>query len=174
MDHREHAFNQRTAVTRGVVTAVDDSGCVQTVDVQSHAGVQRAGVEVHHPFGFSSAPPAHGSVVVLIGNGADPSDMIALPAACPGARLGGLQLGEVAIHAVDGTRVYIKLNGIVEIVAAAQVQITAPNCTITCTGSITLASDVTLTGKIAIAGDASVGGNLTVAGDITAGGTISP
>jgi phage baseplate assembly protein V len=177
-DLHEHVFNHRTAATRGIVLAVDDTGCAQTVDAMTHDGVTRGAVEVHQPFGVTSVPPANGGVVVLIANGGDPSDLVALPAGVPLCRLGGLQPGETAIYAVDGTRVHIRQGGIVDVQAAAQVLITAPSCTITCTGGITLAADVTITGSLTVAGmfstgaDGSIGGNLTVSGNIDAGGNI--
>jgi phage gp45-like len=64
--------------------------------------------------------------------------------------MGGLQPGETAIYAVDGTRVHCKIGGIVEIIAATQVIITAPN-------------------GVEITGDVTITGNLTTSANVTGG-----
>ena len=173
MSDHEHVFNHRTGATRAIVTACDDTGLVQIVDAQSHDGVTRSGVEVLQVFGLASVVPGNGATVVLIANGGDPSDMIALMAANNWARLGGLQPGETAIYGVDGSRIHIKIGGHVEILAAASVDITAPDCTVTCSGSITLAGDVHVTGTLSVGGATSIDGNLAVTGNITATGSIT-
>ncbi len=176
--HTAEVFDRRTHTTRGLVVAVNDEGCVQTMDVKTHDGVVRQGAEVHQFWGFSANPPANGAVVVMIANGGDPSDMIALPAAVAFARLGGLQPGETAIYGVDGTRVHIKIGGIVEILAATQVLVNAPAVNITApgdgcsiNGTFTVAGDTTITGSVTINGDAHITGNLQVDGNINADGT---
>jgi phage gp45-like len=171
-DH-EHVYDARVQTTRGVVSGCNDSGAAQTVDVTTHEGVVRAGVEVHLPFGFAAVPPANGAVVVVIANGGDHSDLIALPAAVPLHRLGGLAPGEVAIYAVDGTRVHCKVGGIVEILAAEQVQITAPNVTLTATGGVTVAGNLIVAENLSVQGSLSVAGNSSIGGNLTVGGTIN-
>jgi phage baseplate assembly protein V len=173
MIEHEDIHNHRVLVTRGVVGTILDNGLVQTADVTTHDGVTRGAVEVFHMFGVTSVAPANGSTIVLLANGGDESDMIGLPVACAWARLGGLLAGETAIYGVDGTRIHIKQGGIVQVLAAAAVDITAPTCTITCSGGITLAANVTITGNLAVDGNASIGGALSVTGNISAGGNIT-
>lgn len=173
MTDHEHIFDLRVLVTRGIVIRVDDTGVVQIMDVQTHDGVLRGEVEVHQPFGLASSPPENGAVTVLFANGGDPSDMIALPASSPAARLGGLLRGETAIYGSDGTRVHIKRGGKIQVLAATEVDITAPTCKITASSGITLTGDVSITGSLSVGGSASIGGDLHVTGNITAGGTIT-
>jgi phage baseplate assembly protein V len=171
-DH-EHVMNQRTGATRALVSAVNDTGLVQTLDAQSHDGVVRGGAEVHQPFGFNSCAPGQGAVTVFVANGGDPSDMLALPPSCPAARLGGLAPGESVIYAADGTRVHLKAGGIVEVLAATQVVITAPQCTVAASSGITLTGAVTITGAVSITGTLHVSGDVDVGGNVNAAGSIN-
>ena len=144
----------RGAAVRGVVRAVRDDGQAQTVDVETHEGVVREGVEVLMPFGLATrAPSGPGAVVLLLAVGGDQGDMVALPVACPSVRLGALGAGEFAIHDADGNRVHIRAGGIVELRAATKVRVTAPTVEI-------------------VADEVTISGNLTVAGDVKAG-TVS-
>jgi len=143
------------------VPRVADEGAVQLVDVETHEGVVRTGVEVLAPYGFSSHSPLDGGLVVLLAMGGDQGDAVALPVGNPGARMGGLAPGEAAIHDAAGNRVIIRAGGVIEIQAATRVLIQAPELRIE-------ADTVTVQGQV------TVQGNLHVEGDITATGTITP
>ncbi len=122
---REDAQLVRALALRALVHRVDDGGQAQRLDVETHEGVVRAGVEVLQPFGVYSVP-APGGLTVVLAMGGDPSDLVALPVASAAARFGNLQPGEVAVCDDAGNRVHIKAGGLIEIVAAAQVRIVAP------------------------------------------------
>lgn len=122
----ELVHDMRAAIRLGVVLSVEDGGQAQTVTVQAHDGSIRRGVEVMQPFGFAAAAPAAGAICVLLAIGGDPSHLVALPIAAPGARFGDQAPGEATIYGIDGSRVAIRAGGGVEIWAATEVTIHAP------------------------------------------------
>lgn len=110
----------RGMLSRGEVTGSADTAETQTVDVQMWAGHVRSGVEVMQPFGLASRPPTSGLVVLLAVAG-DQSDLVALPVASPGNRLGNLAEGEAAVYGILGNRVHCKADGTVHVVSALRV-----------------------------------------------------
>ena len=159
MDH-ETAAALRGQAVRGVVTAIRDEGLVQSIDVETHEGVVRSRVEVLQQYGVTSHAPA-GGLVVLLALGGDEGDQVALPVACPSARMGGLAPGEVALHDRAGNRVHIRAGGIVEIRGATSVLVVVGGTEWEVTP-----------GGVRIKGDLQVEGSITTTGDVTAG-TIS-
>lgn len=137
----------RGLVGRGTVLRVDDSGPVQRVDVETHAGVIRQGVEVLFPGGFSSAPIA-GASVVLFAVGGDQGDLVAVPSAAPGARLGNLAAGEVALSDANGNRVVIRAGGIVEVQAATKLRVVAPQVEIIASSGVSIVGDLMVSGDV--------------------------
>jgi phage gp45-like len=148
--NREDANTLRGLAVRGLVHRVDDGGAAQRLDIETHEGVVRSGVEVLQPYGLASAPAAGGLTVVLA-LGGDQGDLVALPMAQPAARMGGLGPGQVALYDDTGTRV-----GKLGVLAAAEV-------TVTVGGTVF---------KVTPAG-VQITGNLVVDGDISATGTVS-
>lgn len=143
----EQEMRLRGIVARGTVLSVDDSGPVQRVDVEIHAGVIRQGVEVLLPAGLASAPVA-GAGVVLFAVGGDQGDLVALPTAAPGTRLGNLAAGEIGISDGNGNRVVMRAGGIVEIRAAAKVRVVAPQVEIVASSGVTITGDLTVSGDV--------------------------
>lgn len=122
---RHLAFALRGLVTRAVVRATNDGRATQLVGLTVADGHNRTEVEVLQPFGFAShAPP--GGLAIVLAVGGDQGDLVALPVASPGARLGGLKAGEAAIYGADGSRVHIKQDGTVEVLGAKAVDIATP------------------------------------------------
>jgi phage gp45-like len=140
----ETAAALRGQAVRGVVIAVRDGTMVQGLTVETHQGVVRV-VEVMQQFGISSVPPA-GGVAVLLALGGDQGDMVALPAGCPSARMGGLAPGEVVIHDADGNRIHLRAGGTIEVQANTKVTVTAPEVEIT--GNVRIVGDLVVTGQI--------------------------
>jgi phage gp45-like len=136
----ETAGDFRGATVLGVVQAVNDAGQAQTVDVKTHEGIVRAGIEVLQPFGFAGAPPAVGAICLLLAVGGDPGHMVALPVAAPGGRYGGQAAGEATMYGSDGTRVSIRQGSTVEVWAATQVILHTPLATIT--GNLVVDGDI--------------------------------
>lgn len=148
MNH-EDAAALRGLVLRGVVHQVDDAGGLQTLDVETHAHVVRSGVEVLHPYGLGSAPPP-GALTVVLAIGGDQGDLVALPAASPAGRMGGLQPGEVALYDDGGNRVHLAAGGTIRIVAA-----TALHVVVGGTELRVAADGVHITGDLFVSGQVS-------------------
>ena len=157
MDH-ETAAALRGQAVRGLVTAIRDDGLVQVVDVETHEGVVRSGVEVLQQYGVTSRAPA-GAIVVLVALGGDQGDVVALPVACPSARMGGLADGEVALHDAAGNRVHVKAGGVIEIRAATHVLAVVGGTEFEVSaGGVRIKGDVTVEGGIQTTGDVVAGG----------------
>jgi phage gp45-like len=139
----------RGAVVRGAVVGSSDAGQAQTVDVETHEGVLRAGVEVLQPFGVASrAPGGPGAMVLLLAVGGDQGDMVALPVACPSLRFGALGPGEAVLYDAEGNRVHLRAGGIVEVQAATKIRLVAPLVEI-------VADETTISGDLVVAGQVS-------------------
>ncbi|MBW6402088.1 phage baseplate assembly protein V [Roseomonas sp. HJA6] len=156
MDH-ETAAALRGQAVRGVVTAIRDGGPAQTVDVETHEGVMRSGIEVLQQYGVTSRAP-DGAIVVLLALGGDQGDQVALPVACPSGRMAGLAPGEVALHDDAGNRVHLKAGGVLEIRCATSLLAVVGGTEFEVTA-----------GGVRIKGDVEVEGRIHATGDIVAG-----
>ena len=116
MKPRDIAHAIRGIVSRAVVRATSDQGEMQTADVTTHYKTDRNGVEIAQPFGLASRPRSGGLRVVLAVGG-DQGDLVGLPIGLPEDRFGGLEEGETAIYAADGSRVHIKADGSIDVKA---------------------------------------------------------
>lgn len=119
---RETAHVLRGLIARGVVVATADDEETQTGTVDLWQDVQRKDVEVLQPFGVASRPPANGAAVVLAVGG-DQGDLVMLPVAAPGQRLGDLGEGDAALYGLDGSRCHVKADGTIEITGSAKVRV---------------------------------------------------
>lgn len=119
---RETAHQIRGMVARVAVGSINDSGGSQTADVTVYAGVDRSGVEVAQPYGFASVSPG-GGLGLALAVGGDQGDLVIMPIGNPAYRLGNLAPGEAAMHGMDGSRVHVKLGGIIETVATKRVEL---------------------------------------------------
>jgi len=129
----------RGTAMRGLVLAVNDTGTVQTVDMRTHDGMVRTGIEVFQPYGLATCAPSEGSVAKLTAIGADPGDLVALPPICPAARYGNLLPGETVLYDAGGDRVALRQGGLVEVLGATTVKIAVGSMSIVVTqGSITI------------------------------------
>lgn len=125
---REIVEDARGGATEGVVVAVNDTGQVQTVDVQTPGGLY-AGVEVWQPFGHASSPPPNGAVAILIAIGGDPANLRAFIKA-PQRRFGNLVRGESALYGSDGSRVHVRQGGTIEVIGAAAARMVVGSATL--------------------------------------------
>ena len=147
--------SMRALAANGVLTGADDTGAAQTVTLQTHDGAIRAEVEVAQPWGFSSMAPADGAVTVLLEIGGDPGNPIALPAANPYRRFGGLGAGETVMYGDDGSRVHIRAGGVIEIWGGASVTVNTQACAINAPNGCTITGNVKVTGSLTTTGDLS-------------------
>lgn len=146
----DHIADLRGVCMRGLVVGLNDAGQMQTVDVQTHDGATRTGIEVYQPFGIATAPPAVGSVALLLAVGADPGDLVAIVLVTPAARMGALDAGETVLYGMGGARVAIGSDGSVEVMAATSVTISAP-------AGLTVQGNVTITGSLNASGSVADG-----------------
>lgn len=167
----ETVMELRGTAMRGLVMAVNDTGAMQTVDVVTHDGMIRQAIEVYQPFGLATCAVAAGSVVQLAAIGADPGDLIALPAVTPSLRFGGLAQGETVLYAADGSRVAIRQGGTIDVLGATAVNLVVQGTTLSVSPT-----EVTITGSLTVTGDATIGGipfvphnhgNVQNGGDVT-------
>ena len=154
-------MQMRGMAVRGVVLAVRDDGQAQTVDVQTHDGFIRSGIEVLQPFGHAAFAPVPGGLVVLLAMGGDEGDMVAMPVANPASRFGGLAPGESVVYGAGGSRVAIRQGGTIEVLAASAVNITAPGVTVTASSGVTIVGTVTLRGDLHVTGGIEIDGVMT-------------
>lgn len=141
----------RGMITEGIVLKVNDTGTVQTIEVQTQDGVVHTDVEVHQAAGLASSPMPGGKCVVFAVGG-DVANLRALPPSDT-TRFGNQANGERTLYAPDGTRVSVRNGGIIEIWAGHQVIVHVPNVTIVAPMGVSITGDVTVTGNIRATGD---------------------
>lgn len=159
----------RHMVARGKVLLVDDTGPIQTMQVDLgpiDSNGQSLGIRdrLYHAkqFGFASNPPAGSDVIVLHVAG-DRSNGVAIGTNHQGYRLKSLGGGETAIHDQWGNVVRLTAAG-AQITHTARVTITAP--------SIVINGAVTVSGSIAATGAIISGGSIAATGAILSAGTV--
>lgn len=135
----------RLMVGRAILTAIKDTGNIQTVQVQMLADEIHDGVERVQEYGFTSAPlPGAEAVLVFVGGNRDHGLVIA----CDDRRyrLKPLQNGEVALYTDEGDKIHLKRGHVI---------------------------DITTTTLNLNATTANVSGNLNVQGNVVAQGDVS-
>jgi phage gp45-like len=147
--------NIRNAIGFGIVASVDDTGQAQTANVKTADGAGRADVEVVEPFGFSSVPPPDGIIATVIEIGGDPGNLVLLPLGNAWARFGAKSAGETVVYGADGSRVHIRVGGIVDIWGGAQVNIHSKNVTINAPLGCAVIGNVEITGDLTVSGNVS-------------------
>ncbi len=178
--HHEAVFDTRSAVVEGVIVAIDDTGQAQTVDVQTHDGIVRSGIEVKQVFGLASRAPQAGGTVLLLAVGGDVGHYVALPLLNPSTRFGNLAEGDGGVlYAPDGSRVAVMHGGVVQMLGMAQVEVASPGVSIsapngvTITGPTSITGSVTINGALSVSGPLSVTGQVSVQGNVTVSGTVT-
>lgn len=129
MSDAETAHAYRGIVSRGVVRSTNDKGASQTASVTTHRHVDRTDVEIAQPFGFASRAPG-GGLMIVFAVGGDQGDLVGLPVAAPGNRMGNLAEGESALHNLKGDRVHIKADGTIEVISTKKVFVKVKTTTV--------------------------------------------
>lgn len=158
----------RGLVRRMKPRAIDDGGETQTAAGTVLNGSARTDVEILQPQGFASVP-APGSLMVVLAVGGDQGDLVGLPVAAPGARMGGLAPGEAMVYGTQGQRVLCRADGSVEVMAAVKVYLSGKTTEVEATEAISVKAP-----KIRAEGTTWVFGDLHVSGTVTAGGVVLP
>jgi phage gp45-like len=100
------------AIARAVVSRVNDSGGLQTIQLGVMAGETVDDAEHFQAYGFSSSVPLGGEAVVLFPNG-DRARPLVIATGHRASRITGLEEGETAIYNADSL-VILKNDGTIE------------------------------------------------------------
>lgn len=98
---------------RGKVALVNTAGGIQTTQINGLAGEDLPGVELFQHYGFTSAPPA-GTTAVVIPIGGKTTHGIIVATEHGSYRLQGLENGEVALYTDEGASIVLKRGKIIE------------------------------------------------------------
>ena len=171
----------RGIVRRAKARGLDDTGAAQTASVTVLNSEARSDVEILQAWGSGAVPPAgsgatdataglregSGAVMVVFAVGGDQGDLVGLPAAAPGARMGGLKPGESVIYGSAGQRVLCRADGSVEVMSARKVYLSGKTTEVESTEAVSIrAPKVRVEGEIWLMGDVHVAGSMTVGGTV--------
>lgn len=138
---------------RALITALDDSGGLQRLQLKILADESHEGVDRVQEYGFTSHPKQGAEAfVAFLGGARDHGVVIAVDDRR--YRLKGLEEGEVALYTDEGDKIHFKRGRIIEIVtntlkitAATKVEINTPQ--ITASGTFEAAGDITSETEVA-------------------------
>lgn len=141
----------RQLFTRGLVTLVDPTTLMQTLQVELLSGEVLDKVEHFEGYGFT-AHPNDGAEVLTVSLNGRRSHTIVLTVADRRFRLKNLAKGEVAIYTDEGDVIHFKRGNHIYIDSANQVTVKAA------TKVVMDAPLVEFTGDVDISGEATIGG----------------
>lgn len=127
----------RSLVQRGVVSKVDASKKMQTMNLRLRSGATPTNVEHWERYGVTYNP-REGAEVLAMAIGGDPDHLAVIDAADRRYRMTELKSGELAVHDDQGQMVHFKRGGI-------HVK-SAKGLTLECSAGITIVGDITHTG----------------------------
>lgn len=163
----EDVFDARATVQLAAVQSINDTGQAQTATVKTGSGAVYSDIEVIQSYGMSAKPPVDGALALLFAIGGDPANLRAI-LFNPSYRFGRHDAGEATLFAPDGTRVSVRAGGVIDIKGGNQINIAAPNATITATTAVNVtAPAINMTGTVTITGEL-----LVIGGPIKQNGVI--
>jgi phage baseplate assembly protein V len=166
-NHEETEGRTRGTVRRFKPRTISDDGETQRASGMVMHGEHRADVEVLQPFGMGSVPPP-GSLMVVLAVGGDQGDLVGLPVATPGKRMGKMKPGESALYGHGGQRMHMQEDGSIDIQSGVKVTLKAPildadiagtRLTLDASGATIVKGGVTV--KVTADGVAITGGTVT-------------
>jgi len=139
-------------INRAVITNVDTSGGLTLLQVKTKAGQLHDSIEYFELYGFTSTPLVGAEVLLLCLGGF----RIAICANDRRYRKTDYAPGEVGLYTHEGDYIKLSQGRIIEVVAGAELTVTAPAVTInsdavdvTCTGDATVsAAQIKLNGEV--------------------------
>lgn len=150
-----YARRIRLTVSRGIIRLVDDSLGIQQAQVALLADELRDQVERFQQYGLTSVPHEGAEGIFLsVGGSRDHGIVIAVDDRR--YRLKGLEKGEVALYDSQGQKLHFKQDGKIDVLALAEVAVSAPEVKITATTKVTMT-----TPKLAVSGVIEAGGDIT-------------
>lgn len=129
------------AIGCGIVTLIDDTGPVQTAQVQINTLALRSKATVLSMFGFSCNPPINAEVAFLA-SGGDPMSSVVIATGHRPSRPKNLTTGQVTIYDLSGSSITLTNDG------NATVKLSGSPGTLTFTGNIAVTGNITATGSI--------------------------
>lgn len=117
-------------VGRALITATNDAGGLQLLQVKSIGGEPLDKVPRFQEFGFSSRPP-DGTEAIILNIAGNRDNAVVIATEHRNFRIQNLAKGESIIYTDDGTKIHLKKNGHVELTAATKVLMTVPDVEIT-------------------------------------------
>ncbi|WP_337050194.1 phage baseplate assembly protein V, partial [Serratia fonticola] len=114
IDERISRFLSRVRQAfRGKISLVNTGSGIQATQVNGLAGEDLPGIELFQHYGFTSAPPA-GTTAVIIPVGGKTTHGIIVATEHGSYRLQGLENGEVALYTDEGASIVLKRGKIIE------------------------------------------------------------
>lgn len=154
---------------RSVMSLLDASTGLQSVQAKAIEGETLDGMEYFEPYGFTSKPfPGAEPLIATVE--AKRGHEVVICIADRRYRLKDLADGEVALFDDQGNQVWLQRDQIV-VNAVTHLEVTAPTCNITST--TTHMGDVTINGKLTVNGPIVGAETLDVAGAVTSGTSIA-
>ncbi|MGE4752463.1 phage baseplate assembly protein V [Yersinia enterocolitica] len=183
------ALNRIRRAFRAVLTRVNSSGQIQTVQARGLAGERLQDNELFQHYGFTSNP-LPGTMAVILPLGGNTSHGVIIATEHGAYRLAGLKPGEVALYTDEGAKIVLKRGRIIdvecdtyrvkcknyEVDAEEEAYFNTPM--VTASQQVTARAKITGNGGMAIKGGAGAtfegnigqtGGNYTTDGDVQAG-----
>ena len=164
-------------VSRSIVKSVDDTGEIQSLQLELCSGELKDGVKRYQNYGFSSNPPIESEgVAVLVG--ASKHDCIAVNVENRKFRFKNMKSGEVVLYTDEGDSIAFKRDHKIMIDASegGHVQINSSEVSITgnltVDGNINGNSDVVIKKKLEVSGKISGAESLEVKKDLEVKGSI--
>lgn len=149
-------------VARAVVKVVKDSPTMQALQAEVLKGEIRDNLERFQEYGFTSVPLPGAEAVLVFANG-DRAHGLAVAVDDRRYRKKGLQGGEVALYTDEGDYILMKRGRVIEVVAGAKLDVTAPEVEIHASTKVTLD-----TPEVECTTNLTVGGTITSEGKVTA------
>lgn len=159
-------------VTRAVVRLVDDGLKMQELQVTGHAGETLDGVERFQDYGFTSRPHP-GAEALLLAIGGHRAHAAAVAVDDRRYRPRDLQPGESMMYTDEGDLIRMRRGRIIEVIAGAKLDVTAPEAVVKASTKVTLDTpDTAITGNVAISGTLDVAQAVTCQAEATVAGAF--
>lgn len=163
-------------IARAVVRLVNDGAKIQALQLSVLANETRDGVERFQQYGVTSVPHDGAEAIVLFVGG-ERAHGVAVAVDDRRYRKKGLKPGEVALYTDEGDHILLKRGRIVEVVAGAKLDVSAPEVVVSAASSVTIETaqaTVKASGSVTLdAPQVSVTGNLAVQGAIVGQGGLA-
>ncbi len=160
----------RQLITRGLVTLVDPTTLMQSLQVELLSGEVLDNIEHFEGYGLTAHAPDDSEVLAASLNG-QRSHTIAIAVANRIFRLKGLAKGEVALYTDEGDVIHFKRGNHIYIDAMTKVTAKAPNVDIIASTKVTMTTpECEITGKLTVGQTIEAGGKIDSATGVSTGG----